>query len=85
LSRGGPGPPGRAEIGAPDRDRLDAAPAPGGVQGRHRPESQEEIWPLIDTGKIKPVIYKTFPLGAASEAQRSMESSHHIGKIMLML
>ncbi len=41
------------------------------------------IWPLIDAGKIKPVLYKTFPLAEASEAHKLMETSTHIGKIVL--
>jgi NADPH:quinone reductase len=44
---------------------------------------RERIWPLIDTGNIKPVIHTTFPLAQAAEAHRLMESSAHIGKIML--
>ena len=44
---------------------------------------REKVWPLVDTGRIKPVIYKTFPLAEASEAHKLMESSAHIGKIVL--
>jgi len=44
---------------------------------------REKVWPLIETGKIKPVVFKTFPLEQASEAHRLMESSEHIGKIVL--
>lgn len=44
---------------------------------------RERIWPLIDAGKIKPVLYKTFPLAEASEAHKLMETSTHIGKIVL--
>lgn len=44
---------------------------------------QEKVWPLIDTGTIKPLLYKTFPLAQAAEAHRLMESATHIGKIML--
>ena len=44
---------------------------------------REKIWPLIESGKIKPEIYKTFPLEQAAEAHRLMESSQHIGKIVL--
>jgi NADPH2:quinone reductase len=44
---------------------------------------REKVWPLIEAGKIKPVIYKTFPLAQASEAHRLMETSQHIGKIVL--
>jgi NADPH:quinone reductase len=46
---------------------------------------REKIWPLIDAGKIKPEIYKTFKLDEASEAHRLMESSQHIGKLVLTL
>jgi NADPH2:quinone reductase len=44
---------------------------------------REKIWPLIEAGKIKPEIYKTFPLEQAAEAHRLMESSQHIGKLVL--
>ena len=41
------------------------------------------IWPLLDAGKLKPVIYKTFTLDQAADAHRLMESSEHVGKIVL--
>lgn len=41
------------------------------------------IWPLLESGKIKPVIFRTHPLEQAAEAHALMESSQHIGKIML--
>jgi NADPH2:quinone reductase len=44
---------------------------------------RERIWPLIEAGRIKPAIYKSFPLEQAAEAHRLMESSQHIGKIVL--
>ena len=44
---------------------------------------REKIWPLIEAGKIKPEIYQTFPLEQAAEAHRLMESSQHIGKLVL--
>ena len=44
---------------------------------------REKIWPLIEAGKIRPEIYKTFPLEKAADAHRLMESSQHIGKIVL--
>ena len=46
---------------------------------------RDKIWPLIESGRIKPEIYKTFPLEQAAEAHRLMESSQHIGKIVLTL
>lgn len=44
----------------------------------------QHVYPLIAAGKYKPVIYKTFPLPQAAEAHRLMESSEHIGKIILV-
>jgi len=46
---------------------------------------EEKVWPLIAAGKIKPVIDSTFPFTKASEAHARMESSAHIGKIVLTL
>ncbi|MES2831722.1 MAG: NAD(P)H-quinone oxidoreductase [Pseudomonadota bacterium] len=45
----------------------------------------QNVWPLIGAGRVKPVIYKTFPLEQAAQAHALMESSVHIGKIMLEL
>ena len=42
-----------------------------------------QIWPLIESGEIKPVIAARFPLEDAAESHRLMESSKHIGKIIL--
>jgi len=44
---------------------------------------KERVWPLLATGKVKPVIYQTFPLEQAAQAHALMESSAHVGKIML--
>ncbi len=44
---------------------------------------EKTIWPLLASGQIKPVIYKVFPADKAAEAHQLMESSAHIGKIML--
>lgn len=44
---------------------------------------RSDVWPLYDSGKVKPVIHKTFPLEQAREAHALMESSAHVGKIML--
>lgn len=46
---------------------------------------QEKVWPLIESGKIRPVIYRTFPLEEAAQAHALMETSTHIGKIMLQV
>ena len=45
---------------------------------------RDKVWPLIEAGKVRPVIDRTFPLGEAAAAHRLMESSRHIGKIMLV-
>lgn len=42
-----------------------------------------DVWPLYASGKVKPVIHKVFPLEQAREAHALMESSAHVGKIML--
>lgn len=46
---------------------------------------QEQVWPLIESGKLAPVIAATYPLAQVAEAHRLMESSTHIGKIVLTL
>jgi NADPH:quinone reductase-like Zn-dependent oxidoreductase len=59
---------------------------------RARPDAQKaaiaaaleaRVWPLLAGGTVKPVIYKTFALKDVVDAHRLMESSTHIGKIML--
>jgi len=42
-----------------------------------------EVWPLIAAGRIKPVIYQVFPARQAAQAHALMESSAHVGKIVL--
>jgi putative PIG3 family NAD(P)H quinone oxidoreductase len=44
---------------------------------------ENKVWPMLATGKIKPVIDSTFPLNEAAKAHARMESSAHIGKIAL--
>jgi len=46
---------------------------------------EEQVWPLVTAGRIKPVIDSTYPLAQASAAHARMESSQHIGKIVLTL
>ena len=45
---------------------------------------REKVWPLWDAGKLRPFTYRQFPLREAAEAHRLMESSQHIGKILLV-
>jgi len=42
-----------------------------------------EVWPLLERGTVKPIVYRVFPLHEAAAAHRLMESSEHIGKIVL--
>jgi putative PIG3 family NAD(P)H quinone oxidoreductase len=44
---------------------------------------ETQVWPLVATGKVRPVMDKTFPLADAAAAHARMESSQHIGKIVL--
>ena len=44
---------------------------------------RQHVWPLIEAGKIKPVINKVFPAAQAAQAHALMESSQHVGKIVL--
>ena len=52
-------------------------------KGQIASDLKEHVWPLYENGSIKPVLYKTFELSDASKAHALMESSEHIGKIML--
>ncbi|KAK4587852.1 hypothetical protein RGQ29_019024 [Quercus rubra] len=47
-------------------------------------EVEKNVWPAIVAGRVKPVIYKYFPLSDAAEAHQLMENSDHIGKILLV-
>jgi NADPH:quinone reductase-like Zn-dependent oxidoreductase len=46
---------------------------------------EERVWPLLEAGEVSPQIHATFPLEQAAEAHRLMESSAHVGKIVLTL
>ena len=48
-------------------------------------EVEQHVWPLLEAGKFKPVIYQEFPLAQAAQAHTLMESSQHIGKIILQV
>ena len=58
-------------------------PRPVAFKGAIAQKLREQVWPLFAAGKIKSVIYKTFPLAQAAEAHALMESSTHVGKIVL--
>jgi NADPH2:quinone reductase len=46
---------------------------------------REKVWPLIEKGEVKPVIAESFPLAEAAAAHSLMETSTHIGKIVLTI
>ena len=46
---------------------------------------QANAWPLLESGRVKPVVHAVFPLAEAAAAQRLMESGAHIGKIVLQV
>lgn len=48
-------------------------------------EIRKHVWPLIESKKFKPVIFKTFPFSEASEAHRLLEEGTHTGKIILVI
>jgi NADPH:quinone reductase-like Zn-dependent oxidoreductase len=48
-------------------------------------ELREKVWPLLEAGKAKPSIYRSFPLAEAAHAHALMETSAHIGKIVLAI
>ena len=45
---------------------------------------REKVWPLFKEGKVRPFTYQQFPLTQAAKAHQLMESSRHIGKILLV-
>jgi len=45
---------------------------------------REQVWPLVGAGTIRPIIHTTMPMSQAMEAHRLMESSDHLGKILLL-
>lgn len=60
-------------------------PQPAEVKAQIAQEVEKSIWPMFDTKKIYPVIYKKIPLAETADAHRLMESSDHIGKILLTM
>ncbi len=58
-------------------------PRPVSFKKQITKQLHETVWPLLNAGKLKPAIYKTFALNEAADAHRLMESSEHVGKIVL--
>ncbi|MEO8668945.1 MAG: zinc-binding dehydrogenase, partial [Bauldia sp.] len=58
-------------------------PRPVAVKARIAEALRENVWPLLEARKVAPVIDSTYPLARAADAHARMESSLHIGKIVL--
>jgi NADPH:quinone reductase len=46
---------------------------------------ERHVWPLIESGSVRPVVHASFPLEAAADAHACMEASTHIGKLILQV
>jgi NADPH:quinone reductase len=60
-------------------------PRPVADKGAIAAELRDQVWPLLESGAVKPIIHATFPLRDAAVAHRMMESSAHIGKLLLVV
>jgi len=58
-------------------------PRPVAEKGRLVAAVRKAVWPLIEGGDVKSIVDSTFPLRAAADAHRRMESGEHIGKVVL--
>lgn len=56
---------------------------PLAIKSQIAQDLQETVWPLIESGNVKPVLFKAFNMDEAPQAHALMESSNHIGKIVL--
>ena len=54
-------------------------------KGEIAADLRAKVWPVLDTGRCAPVVHATFPMAQAAEAHRLMETSAHIGKIVLTM
>jgi putative PIG3 family NAD(P)H quinone oxidoreductase len=59
-------------------------PRTAAQKGAIAAELESQVWPLLESGQVKPIVYRTFPLAQAAAAHALMESSEHIGKIVLV-
>jgi len=53
-------------------------------KGRIADALRREVWPLVEAGRVKPILAARFPLAEAAAAHRLMESNAHVGKIVLL-
>ena len=59
-------------------------PRPVAEKGAIAAALQQHVWPLLESGAVKPIVHATFPLRDAAEAHRVMESGAHVGKVVLV-
>ena len=52
-------------------------------KGRIARELEEHVWPLLESGRVRPIVHKSFPLSEAPEAHRLLEAGEVIGKVVL--
>jgi NADPH2:quinone reductase len=43
------------------------------------------VWPMLESGRVAPIVHAVFPLERAADAHRLMESSQHVGKLVLTM
>jgi NADPH2:quinone reductase len=60
-------------------------PRPVAFKAQIARELRERVWPLIEAGTIRPVVHRSFPLEQAAQAHALMESSAHVGKLVLQV
>lgn len=82
------GPKAEVDLGQVLRRRLSISgstlrPRDATFKGRIAHSLREHVWPLFESGALRPVVFSTFPLDRAADAHRLMESSTHVGKIVL--
>jgi NADPH:quinone reductase-like Zn-dependent oxidoreductase len=44
---------------------------------------REHVWPLVEAGRVRPIVHAAYPLADAAGAHREMEASTHVGKLLL--
>jgi len=54
-------------------------------KGRMAQGLKEKVWPLLEAGTIRPIIFKTFPLKDAASAHAELERADHVGKVMMTI
>ena len=63
--------------------RTSGRPRPVSEKGRIARELEQHVWPLVESGRVKVIVDRVFPLAEAADAHRYLESGVHIGKVIL--